>query len=173
LIGWAEDCFAAAKQTTPADRGISTGEADFSGGWHPYLQASPMARKTYYEKLKDPRWQKKRLEVMKAASFKCQVCGAEDKTLNVHHGYYSRSLEPWEYPDNTLWCLCEECHKETQDCLEFIQRRIGAIHPQLLQQFIESRSLGVIRGFNDFLFAWECDTLCVMDPDCYEQQESK
>ncbi len=35
----------------------------------------------YLEKLKDPRWQKKRLAVMERAGWKCQCCSETKKTL--------------------------------------------------------------------------------------------
>jgi len=58
--------------------------------------------RSYAEKLKDPRWQRKRLEVMKRADFACENCGDRESTLNVHHGYYEPGLDPWEYSDNAL-----------------------------------------------------------------------
>ena len=67
---------------------------------------------TYQEKLKDPRWQKKRLEVFERDGWKCRKCARDDKTLNVHHIVYLSSKEPWEYNDNTLLTLCEDCHLE-------------------------------------------------------------
>lgn len=62
----------------------------------------------YADKLKDPRWQKKRLEVMGAAKFKCQLCADDKRTLAVHHPKYENGKEPWDY-DNLI-CLCEKCH---------------------------------------------------------------
>lgn len=32
--------------------------------------------------------------------------------LNVHHQYYVQGLKPWEYPDDALITLCEDCHKK-------------------------------------------------------------
>jgi hypothetical protein len=66
---------------------------------------------TYQEKLKDPRWQRKRLEVMQYAEFRCQLCGDGKQTLNVHHSYYTREADPWDYPTGSLVCLCESCHE--------------------------------------------------------------
>lgn len=83
----------------------------------------------YFEKLRDPRWQKMRLEIMQRDNFECRVCGEKDKTLNVHHGYYARKTDPWDYPDNTLWTLCEGCHEEAQLELEIIHRSIAKIEP--------------------------------------------
>lgn len=67
--------------------------------------------KTYSEKLKDPRWQKKRLEVFERAGWMCQLCGSETSTLHVHHPKYARAKEPWEYEN--LISLCENCHSNT------------------------------------------------------------
>jgi hypothetical protein len=35
----------------------------------------------YYLKLRDPRWQKKRLEVFELAAFKCELCNDTEKTV--------------------------------------------------------------------------------------------
>lgn len=65
----------------------------------------------FFELYRRPEWQKKRLEVMKTAGFKCQECGDGEKTLNVHHKYYTRGAKPWDYPASALSCLCEDCHE--------------------------------------------------------------
>jgi hypothetical protein len=66
----------------------------------------------YSEKLRDPRWQRRRLEVFQRANFECWSCGAKDKTLHVHHLIYRKGLDPWEYGDDDLRCFCETCHQE-------------------------------------------------------------
>ena len=66
----------------------------------------------FFAKYKDPRWQKKRLERMQTANFRCESCESEDKTLNVHHKSYKKNHNPWEYKDYELECLCEDCHAE-------------------------------------------------------------
>ena len=66
--------------------------------------------KSYAEKLRDPRWQRKRLEVMQSAGWACELCGDEKTTLNVHHRHYRRGAEPWDYKRRELQCLCEPCH---------------------------------------------------------------
>lgn len=71
--------------------------------------------KTYAEKLKDPRWQKKRLEVMERDQFMCRKCRARDKTLNVHHLAYKKGKNPWEYEDDLLLTVCEDCHAQIED----------------------------------------------------------
>ena len=66
---------------------------------------------TYSEKLRDPRWQKRRLEIMQRDGWKCLRCGDSTKTLNVHHQEYIKGRDPWEYPESLLEILCEECHE--------------------------------------------------------------
>lgn len=66
----------------------------------------------YLEKLKDPRWQKKRLEIMERDKFTCQACNATDKTLNVHHKAYESGKNPWDYAEKDLITFCEECHEK-------------------------------------------------------------
>ncbi len=65
---------------------------------------------TYSEKLKDPRWQKKRLEILNRDNFSCWYCGDSKSTLHVHHEMYFSGDEPWETPDECLSTVCEDCH---------------------------------------------------------------
>lgn len=69
-----------------------------------------MNDKTYAAKLSDPRWQRKRLEVMQAANFTCQICGDREQEQHAHHTCYREGLEPWEYPDRAIICVCNDCH---------------------------------------------------------------
>lgn len=66
----------------------------------------------YKEQIKDPRWQKKRLEILQHDDFTCQMCGAKDKTLHVHHTIYIPGRNIWEYEKNQLVTLCEDCHSK-------------------------------------------------------------
>lgn len=68
---------------------------------------------TYSEKLRDPRWQKRRLEIMQRAEFKCECCGDEKTEFHIHHTKYTG--EPWQAPDEALECLCRECHFIKED----------------------------------------------------------
>lgn len=63
---------------------------------------------------KDPRWQKKRLDILQRDKFTCTRCGDTDSTLNVHHDYYEKGRGPWDYPNYSLRTLCECCHKEVE-----------------------------------------------------------
>ena len=66
----------------------------------------------YQEQLQDIRWKKKRNKIFKRDEYKCTVCGS-DNQLRVHHTYYTKQRSnPWEYPDNSLLTLCNECHEK-------------------------------------------------------------
>ncbi|MFA4944922.1 MAG: hypothetical protein WC789_09510 [Lentisphaeria bacterium] len=91
---------------------------------------------TYSEKLKDPRWQKKRLEVMQRDEFRCVECGASDQTLNVHHAYYVRGREPWEYPDESLHTLCEPCHETRQEATDELREKLGHLSTRQIRCLI-------------------------------------
>ena len=76
------------------------------------MEKSTGTGKSWADNYKDPRWQKKRLEIMERDEFKCRSCGSTDKTLNVHHAYYDKGKMPWEYDEEVLITWCEGCHKE-------------------------------------------------------------
>jgi hypothetical protein len=73
----------------------------------------------YSDKFKDPRWQKKRLEILERDEWMCCFCSCTEKTLHVHHRWYEKDTDPWDYPNKCLVTLCEECHEiETSDLKE-------------------------------------------------------
>jgi hypothetical protein len=94
---------------------------------------------TYSEKLRDPRWQKKRLGILTRDDWTCQRCGDKETTLVVHHRYYNqRRTDPWDYPDGALITWCENCHQEEHDAQASVERDLiwnlrfgGAFNDQL------------------------------------------
>ena len=80
----------------------------------PVRKAPEESKKTnsekYAEKLEDPRWKAKRLEILKRDNCTCQWCGSTHN-LQVHHHYYVWGREPWEYDDKALITVCRRCHK--------------------------------------------------------------
>ncbi len=67
---------------------------------------------SYAERLKDPRWQQKRLRIMDRDGWQCIACHSKEKTLNVHHTRYVQGRMPWEYADEELHTLCQDCHAD-------------------------------------------------------------
>jgi hypothetical protein len=67
-----------------------------------------MAKKTYAEKLRDPRWQKRRLEILQRDNWTCTSCGDSDTELHIHHLKYNGN--PWDAKDEDLVTQCKHCH---------------------------------------------------------------
>jgi hypothetical protein len=76
-----------------------------------------MEKITYAEKLKDPRWQKKRLEIFQRDQFRCMECFSDEKSLQVHHIAY-KGKEPWDTPNKLLITYCHDCHQKEEDKLK-------------------------------------------------------
>lgn len=77
--------------------------------------------KTYKEKLRDPRWLRKREEIIKEAGFRCEDCGSGRGGFEVHHCAYLPQREPWEYDSRYLMCLCPACHEKRQKAEDTIR----------------------------------------------------
>lgn len=88
---------------------------------------------TYSEKLRHPKWQKKRLEVMQRDKFICQLCGATEVELHVHHKEYSMGKEPWEYDLSNFQTLCKFCHRISEE----IKLKYGKEQPLIKKVFVE------------------------------------
>jgi len=69
----------------------------------------------YSEKLKDPRWQRMRLEILQRDDWRCCICGDKTRTLHVHHMVYFWGRDPWDYSPSLLRTLCEVCHERETD----------------------------------------------------------
>lgn len=63
----------------------------------------------------DPRWQKKRLEILQRDKFTCRNCQNATETLHIHHRYYVKNRDSWEYPNFSLITLCRSCHESECD----------------------------------------------------------
>lgn len=94
---------------------------------------------TYAEKLKDPRWQKRRLEIMERDEWTCQWCATSEKSLNVDHKIYIQGRDPWNYNDDDLQTLCEDCHKNLTKRRLKIAHQVGRMEEAqlcLLEEFL-------------------------------------
>ena len=71
---------------------------------------------SYEDLLKTEEWREKRQKILNRDNNKCVYCG-KTHNLQVHHKYYSKypngfRVYPWNYPDDALITLCDECHKK-------------------------------------------------------------
>jgi 5-methylcytosine-specific restriction endonuclease McrA len=89
-----------------------------------------MSKKSYRQTLQHPRWQKKRLEILTRSDWRCQWCGSTEVNLQVHHGYYAKSYQPWDYEEQTLYCLCDHCHERAETVREALYREVAKLHPK-------------------------------------------
>lgn len=67
---------------------------------------------TYTEKLKDKRWLYKRLSILIRDKFRCQLCDRQNLNNHIHHKKYGILKKAWEYPDENLITVCNECHRK-------------------------------------------------------------
>lgn len=121
----------------------------------------------YSEKLRDPRWQKMRLEILTRDEWCCQICFDSKSTLHVHHRYYEAGREPWDYPPVAYVTLCESCHtqegegrKEVEARFLRAMRSAGALNSQLT----ELANLFELSDMNEYewailiCFLWKLET---------------
>ena len=74
---------------------------------------------SYDDLLKTEEWREKRQKILNRDNNKCVYCG-KTHNLQVHHKYYSKypngiRVYPWNYPDDALITLCDECHKKVHN----------------------------------------------------------
>lgn len=70
----------------------------------------------YADKYKNPKWQKKRLEILQRDEFSCRFCGDDKSMLHVHHIAYKGEI--WEQDNELLITLCESCHTREELALK-------------------------------------------------------
>jgi 5-methylcytosine-specific restriction endonuclease McrA len=90
----------------------------------------------YSEQLKNPKWQRKRLEILERDDFKCQGCGNTDQTLHVHHYRYIKGKLYWDYDDELLVTLCDFCHKDWHKLDGHIERHLHRPYIEQCELFI-------------------------------------
>jgi len=111
--------------------------------------AFEVIKMTYAEKLRDPRWQKKRLEILDDRGWACELCCNKDKTLHVHHVAYFHNKEPWQIDNDLLRVLCEDCHdiehngEELEVTIDYLNSYWGYTKQEIAQFLTEGfRRLG-------------------------------
>ena len=78
------------------------------------------AHGTYGALLFDQRWITKRAEILLRDNHQCVICSRQEN-LQVHHRqyHYVKALEqfkaPWDYDNNLMITLCEQCHSRGHD----------------------------------------------------------
>lgn len=92
---------------------------------------------TYSEQLKHPKWQRKRLEIFERDNYTCLLCKSNENQLSVHHGFYMNTFKLWDYPNESLFTLCIECHNHVTQQSNVIKRELGFLPTELFLEFSE------------------------------------
>lgn len=114
-----------------------------------------MNKMTYAQQLAHPLWQRRRLEMLSAAGWKCTCCGSSEKTLHVHHKQYFKGRMAWEYVDAELQVLCDECHEKSH----VLDTRIKTVLARVPQE----EALALLVGYFGCAYGEEYD-------QCYSEQ---
>ena len=114
---------------------------------------------SYRELLKDPRWIKRRNEILSRDNNTCQFCGCQDKYMHVHHKQYREGCLPWEYPDNMLVTLCEDCHNwvHLNRNIHNIDVRVGQVFRHEHSDWVNTAIIYKVDYENKLIFTLECD----------------
>jgi hypothetical protein len=71
------------------------------------------SKEEYAEKLRNPKWQKKRLNIFNRDNWTCTICGDMETELQVHHTKYTVN-DPWDELDYNLITVCCLCHQQIE-----------------------------------------------------------
>jgi hypothetical protein len=84
-----------------------------------------MNKEEYYLLYQDPKWVKCRSKILKRDKQCCTKCKVKT-VLQVHHLYYIRNHNPWDYSPHCLITLCRDCHKEWHDKYQIMMFEDGS-----------------------------------------------
>jgi len=118
----------------------------------------------YQDQIKSPRWQKKRLEILKRDEFTCTNCGNKESTLHVHHKHYNKGAMIWDYQGWELTTLCETCHELQHNTQSII---LGKYEIQIINN-IRKIPDEVFIEFVKFIDAY-CDIIPFLKHDSFFQ----
>lgn len=110
----------------------------------------------YVQKLQNPKWQKKRLDILSRDLFTCLLCGDKDTTLHIHHKEYLPGRQPWDYEDDNFQTLCKHCHAVSEHIKSFSDS-VLAIKKQYdpaIEAYVLLTVVNTYKGIELFLFAY-------------------
>jgi 5-methylcytosine-specific restriction endonuclease McrA len=62
----------------------------------------------YQQYLQSSQWKNKRRKVLQRAGYKCEKCGANGSSLQIHHLTYERIFNE---RSSDLQAVCDRCHR--------------------------------------------------------------
>ena len=90
----------------------------------------------YRQKLLDGRWQRKRLQILERDGFSCQQCRRQDN-VQIHHNWYLKNMEPWDYSGEQLITLCSVHHDEITEIQKKLKQLLSESGPELQKEVYE------------------------------------
>lgn len=94
----------------------------------------------YRDEIKTNEWQRKSGHIKERDNYTCQLCGSKEKIVHVHHRYYKDEWHYWEYPDEALITLCEDCHNEEHSMI----KNTNLATKKLNETINHARNLGIM-----------------------------
>lgn len=124
----------------------------------------------YQELLKNPLWIGKRNEILSRDKNTCQMCGANDKYMHVHHKYYINGRKPWEHNNDCLITLCEDCHKYIHEAFvnELLGIKVGDIYGRYHSDWHNTGVVYAIDKYAGFIYVLSSDDGASFD-NCYNE----
>lgn len=108
----------------------------------------------YKEQLADSRWLRKKNEILERDNYTCQKCGSTSH-LNVHHLNYEKGKLAWEYPNERLITLCQDCHENEHDIVPILQ--IGKFYTYDHSDFCNDMLCYHIDNYNKLVYLFGID----------------
>lgn len=120
----------------------------------------------YLSLLKRPEWQKKRLEKLELAGWECENCGCKDNQLHVHHRQYFKNRMPWQYNNEQLEVLCNECHEKTHISISCLKDLLSYSNPDeifaILFGYVDDQIVVQLQEFPEHFYSIDFQAIGVI-----------
>jgi len=100
---------------------------------------------TYAQKLQNPLWQKNRLAILERDNYTCQYCQDKETNLQIHHFFYLKDYQPWDYEDKDLITYCKHCHS----LVEYLKNQPWHQCTNMVMKFTQSGVMMIIAIITD------------------------
>lgn len=89
-------------------------------------------------------WQRKVDEIRQRDNYTCQLCGTQNKQVQVHHTWYNQNLHYWESPNEQLITLCKDCHSKETDLVRGFKKIRPSLDSDIVSSFESLMKQGIL-----------------------------
>ncbi|MDE6720668.1 MAG: HNH endonuclease [Bacteroidaceae bacterium] len=89
-------------------------------------------------------WQRKVDEIRQRDNYTCQLCGTQNKQVQVHHTWYNQNLHYWESPNEQLITLCKDCHSKETDLVRGFKKIRPSLDSDIVRSFESLMKQGIL-----------------------------